>query len=182
MKTSRRYLSLLLVVALVLPLVMMAGSALADTERFVKSSGGPVHVWAEPKKVPGTALGKLKPGTVVTVSDKSGSFLKVTGEGLTGWMDWRYVGKRDVMPVPGVYVKDVVFDGTIRGTAKDSIINIWPGMMNRGKNVMVIPVGAVVDVTLKMSNGWSWVAYNSPKDGLVTGYVQTKWIADPVIP
>lgn len=182
MKVSRRFLGLLLVVALLLPMVMMAGNAFAEIERFVKSSGGPVHVWPEPKKVPGTALGKLKPGTIVTVSDKSGSFLKVSGEGLTGWMDWRYVGKRDVLPDPSITVKDVVLDATIRGTAKDSIINIWPGMQNRGQNVMVIPVGATVEFALKLSNGWSWVVYNSPDKGLVDGYVQTKWLVDPVAP
>lgn len=182
MKVSRRVLSLFLVAALVFPLVLMAGSALAETERFVKSSGGSVHVWPEPKKVPGTALGKLKPGTVVTVTGKSGSFLKVECGDLVGWMDWRYVGKREVEPKADeeeITVKEVIFGGKIRGTAEDSIINIWPGMKNRGKNVMVIPVGATVDVAIKMSNGWALVSYNSPEKGLVEGFVQSKWIVAP---
>lgn len=176
MKNTRRILSFLLLIALVLPMMLLAGSALAEKENYVASSGGPVHVWPEPKKVAGTALGKLKYGTALVVLDSVKGFKYVSGGGLSGWMDSRYVGSREIKPVKDPEIKDLFFDKIVRGTADDSIINIWPTMKNRGKNVMVIPVGAEVGLEIKYDNGWSWVSYEKANGEYVSGYMQSKWL------
>lgn len=182
MRRINQPISVLLVLMLVLPMLLLSGSAIAEREYLVKSTGGPVHVWPEAKKAPGTALGKLKNGTQLVVLEKGTAFHLVSGGGLEGWMDAKYVGSREVKPQEPekpIEVLDYYYDREIRGTAPDSIINIWPTMKNRGKNVMVIPVGAQVNFSIAYDNGWSWVWYEKAPDEFVEGFVQTKWLVEP---
>ena len=193
MNKSRKFMSLLLVLVLALPMVFVTVNALAATVDVVKTSGGVLNVWPQPKKVAGSSTKSLKNGTEITLSgDKTYStadkrwMVYITAP-VAGWVDQKYVGKKTVVPAEPIIEKSRWGEAKLQGTAPNSIINLWGEELNKKGTkplIAALPLGHVFTDVVNWSDGWSSVTFVTADLKKVSGYVQTKYLVnlDPVTP
>lgn len=195
MNKSRKFMSLLLVLVLALPMVFVTVNAVAEAvvKDVVKTSGGVLNVWPQPVKKAGSSKNSLKNGTEITLSgEKTYStadkrwMVYITAP-VAGWVDQKYVGKKTVVPAEPIIVKSQWGEAKLQGTAPNSIINLWGEELNKKgtKPLMAaLPLGYVFTDVVNWSDGWSSVTFVTADLKKVSGYVQTKYLVnlDPVTP
>jgi len=185
MNKSRKLVSLLLVLVLALPMVFVAVNAVAEVVDVVKTSGGRLNVWPQPVKKAGSSTQSLKNGTVISLSgDKTYStadkrwMVYITAP-VAGWVDKAYVGKKTVVPPKPVEVKSIWGEAKLKGTAPNSIINLWDGYgSDRKVEMKQLPLGYVFTDAVNLTNGWSEVWFETADMEYVFGYVQTKYLVN----
>ncbi len=192
MNKSRKLMSLLLVLVLALPMVFVTVNALAEkvTVKVVATSGGRLNVWAGPVKKPGSALASLKNGTKidsVDVANKTYStadkrwMVFITAGKVQGWVDAKYVGTKTYVPGTDPVPVGQPYTGKLRGSAPNSIINIWGDKLNaKGQKPLLkaVPMGYTFENVQNFSNKWSLVTFRTADLKPVTGWVQTKWLVN----
>ncbi len=191
MNKSRKFMSLLLVLALALPMVFSL-SALAEepvatlTLNVVATSGGALNVWPQPVKTPKTSIGSIANGKEVSLTGAK-IFSKVDNVWMVeidgpkaGWVDAKYIGKKTVVK------KSYVPEGTeqvakeYQGVAKTTggKLNIWANPNFTGK-VLTVENGAALGRIVPVAGKNYSKVYN--EDGFL-GYVRNQYVAKKAAP
>lgn len=191
---NKKLMSLLLVLVLALPMVFVTVNALAAEKKTypaVQTSGGVLNVWAGPVKKAGSAVGRLKNGTKLDSVNRAGKvysmtdkrwMVYITAGDVEGWVDLNYVGSRPVVSSAKPEPVGVTYTGKLRGTAPNSIINIWGEKLNaKGEKPVMkkIPMGYVFEDVQNYSNKWSYVTFKTTAEADdISGWVQTKYLVN----
>jgi len=191
MNKSRKFMSLLLVLALALPMVFSL-SALAEepvatlTLNVVATSGGALNVWPQPVKTPKTSIGSIANGKEVSLTGAK-IFSKVDNVWMVeidgpkaGWVDAKYIDKKTVVK------KSYVPEGTeqvakeYQGVAKTTggKLNIWANPNFTGK-VLTVENGAALGRIVPVAGKNYSKVYN--EDGFL-GYVRNQYVAKKAAP
>ena len=178
MRKSRKLLSLVLVLALTLPMVFAISSASAACadERvvfFVKSTGGPVNAWAQPAKKANTILFHVKNGKTIEVLCTGTYFYQIKYDGKVGWMDKNYIGSKKVCfdPAPAATYK-CCSKAKLVGSASNSIINLWKAPGGTSKWASFTPGKVFANVKF-WSTGWAEVCFELTQGNCVIGYIRS---------
>jgi len=191
MNKSRKIMSLLLVLALALPMVFSL-SALAEepvatlTLDVVATSGGALNVWPQPVKTPKTAVGSIANGKEVsltgakTYSTADKVWMVEISAPKAGWVDAKYIGKKTV--VAKTYVEEGTeqvekeYDGVAKTTGGK--LNIWANPNFTGK-VLTVENGAALGRIVPVAGKNYSKVYN--EDGFL-GYVRNQYVAKKAAP
>lgn len=127
------------------------------------------------------SLGKLKNGTIVTVVEDEGGWVKITANGVTGYVQSKYLTdvpqtEATVSPTPTPTPaatqtpEAALYRATIRLSSNGSYLNIRKSMSTSAKSLAKLKSGAEVDV-LAVDGKWAKISANG-----VTGYVLVKYL------
>lgn len=129
------------------------------------------------KSTKAKSLGKLKNGAVVNVIEIDGSWAKITADGVTGYVQNKYLTdlpKAEVTPEPTVEAteepQNALYQATIKLSSSSSTLNIRKSMSTSAKSLGKLKSGAEVSV-LAVDGKWAKISANG-----VTGYVLTKYL------
>ena len=127
------------------------------------------------------SLGKLKHGAVVTVVEIDGSWAKITANGVTGYVQIKYLTdlpKEEATPEPTVQPTEqpqaALYQTTVKLSSSSSYLNIRKSKNSSAKSLGKVKHGAEVAV-LENDGKWSKIS----ADG-VTGYVLNKYLVQIV--
>jgi hypothetical protein len=192
MNKSRKLMSLLLVFVLALPMVFMTVDALASETNYynvVRTSGGRLNVWPRPVKEAGSSATSLANGTAVTLtgnrtySTADKRWMVEISAPAKGWVDAKYIGKKGYAP-PKKTPEPIDYweRAQLKGTAADSIINMWrdnekPFERRYQKPVFTnVPLGYVFNGAIIYDNGTAWVEFVTADEEVIGGWVRTQWL------
>lgn len=149
------------------------------------TTGGKLTVWANPNFTGAiyTVANGAALGTIVPVAGKAYSEVW-NADGFVGYVRNRYVAK--VVPADPAKAPKVVGyyeEAKLVGTANNSVINLWGDKLNaKGqKPIMQLPLGSYFYDVENWSTKWSKVTFVTADLKEVTGWVQTRWLADLTI-
>lgn len=147
------------------------------------TTGGKLNIWANPN-FKGSIVMTVNKGTRLTVVPVAGkNYSKVFNEdGFVGYVRNKYIMKAPKPAQPPKVVGHYA-EAKLVGTAKNSVINLWGDKLNaKGqKPLMQLPLGTVFVNVENWSNKWSKVTFVTADLKEVTGWVQTRWLADLTI-
>lgn len=122
-----------------------------------------------------TVIGRIPSGAVVEVTGKTGNFLLVQYEGMTGYVFKQYLNDPSE-------VADVLRDATATGypyqTITNDQVNLRAGQSTASKRLASIPKGAAVTVSAE-SGSYAQVTYNSVTGWCLKKYVNMKTLVTP---
>lgn len=147
------------------------------------TTGGKLTVWANTTftRPVFTVANRAALGTIVPIAGKNYSEV-YNEDGFVGYVRNRYVAKAPAAAkAPTVVSK--YSEAKLVGTARNSQIYLWGDKLNAPgqKAKMQLPLGSYFFDVENYSNKWSKVTFKTADLKEVTGWVQTKWLADMTI-
>ncbi len=187
-KPTKKLLSVLLTLVLVLPLFYALTAVAAPMNATVQTSGGDVNLWKTAKAFDSAknSLAKIPNGTKLGAVEKGGAFTQITYKGQTGFIQTKYLSFTAIAtptptgPVPAPTAdpnapkpKGGQYVAIANTTGGD--LNVWKEPGRKGGKVETVANKTEFPVAQNYDNGFTFVTTKAGKQGWVaTSYLKAK--------